>query len=92
MAFEISQDELLEMARIEVESGCDVEAGCDWGRNGDAYLVSAESYLDHAKLLVLLREGLSSLLDAEEIDEIATELQNHTKDLVIEKLQSAESA
>jgi hypothetical protein len=92
MAFEISQDELLEMARIEEEAGCDVEAGFDWGSNADTYLVSAESYLDRAKLLALLREGLSSLLDAEEIDAIATELQNHTKDLVIEKLQSAESA
>jgi len=56
------------MARIEEEAGCDVEAGFDWGHNADAYLVSAESYLDRAKLLALLREGLSSLLDAEEID------------------------
>jgi hypothetical protein len=91
MAFEISQDELLDMARIEAEAGCDVEAGFDWGRNADAYLVSAESYLDHAKLLALLREGLSSLLDAEEIDAIATELQHHTKELVIAKLQPTES-
>ena len=92
MAFEISQDELLEMARIEEEAGCDVEAGFDWGPNADAYLVSAHSYIDRAKLLALLREGLSTMLDAEDIDAIATELQNHTKDLVIEKLQSAESA
>jgi hypothetical protein len=92
MTFEISQEELLEMARIEEESGCDVEAGFDWGPNADAYLVNSHSYLDRAKLLALLREDLSALLDAEDIDAIATELQNHTKDLVIEKLQSAESA
>lgn len=92
MAFQISQDELLEMACIEAEAGCDVEAGFDWGRNAAAYLVNAESYLDRAKLLALLQEGLSAWLDAEEIDAIATELQTRTKDLVIEKLQSAESA
>jgi hypothetical protein len=92
MAFEISQDELLEMARIEEEAGCDVEAGFDWGRSAAAYLISAQSYIDREKLLALLRESLSALLDTEEIDAIATKLQNHTKDLVIERLQSAESA
>ncbi|MGF1522646.1 MAG: hypothetical protein ACFBSF_10060 [Leptolyngbyaceae cyanobacterium] len=92
MVFEISRDELLEMARIEEEAGCDVEAGFDWGRSAGAYLVSAQNYIDREKLLLLLQEGLSTLLDAEAIDAIATELQNHTKDLVVEKLQSAESA
>lgn len=31
MPFEISPEEWREMARLEEDAGCDVEAGLDWG-------------------------------------------------------------
>lgn len=31
MAFKIDPEELKEIARLEEESGCDVEAGLNWG-------------------------------------------------------------
>jgi len=92
MTFKISPEDLREMARIEEEAGCDIEAGFDWGRSAGAYIASSSSYIDRKKLLALLQEELSTLLDAEEIDAIATDLQNRAKALVLEKLQSAESA
>ena len=92
MEFKISDDELREMARIESESGCDVEAGFDWGASAGAYLSATPSYIDREKLLVLLHESLSALLDTDEIDAIATELHNHAKTLVAAKLQATETA
>lgn len=38
MAFKMSPKELLELARLEEEAGCNVEAGFDWGAKAGAYL------------------------------------------------------
>ena len=38
MAFKMSPKELLELARLEEEVGCDVEAGFDWGAKAGDYL------------------------------------------------------
>jgi hypothetical protein len=38
MAFKISPKELLELARLEEEAGCNVEAGFDWGAEVRDYL------------------------------------------------------
>jgi len=43
MPFEISPEEWREMARIEEDAGCDVEAGLDWGQLAGAYLAAMES-------------------------------------------------
>ena len=92
MVFKISDKELREVARVEEEADCDVEAGFDWGPNTAAYLRHTQSYIDREKLLALLQEGLAPLLDADDIDAIAIESQNHTKALVTKKLQATETA
>jgi len=43
MPFEISPEEWREMARIEEDAGCDVEAGLDWETLAGAYLAAMES-------------------------------------------------
>lgn len=92
MTFKIDPEHLRELAKIEEESNCDIEAGFDWGRSAGDYLASTKSYLDRQKLLAILRESLNDVLEPEDIEAIATDLQNRTQDLVTEKLQSAQSA
>ena len=38
MVFKMSPKELLELARLEEEAGCDVEAGFGWGAKAGDYL------------------------------------------------------
>ena len=38
MPFELGPEELREMARLEEEAGCDVEAGLAWGVDAGEYL------------------------------------------------------
>lgn len=92
MTFEISQERLKELAKIEAETGCDVEAGLNLGAHAGEYLASVKSYIDRDRLLIVLNEGLSQLLAPEDIEAIANELQIHTETLVTEKLQATKSA
>lgn len=92
MTFKISQERLKELAKIEAEIGCDVEAGLNLGTHAGEYLASVKNYVDRDSLLTVLNEGLSQLLSPEDIEAIANELQIHTETLVTEKLQATKSA
>ena len=92
MTFRIDPERLQELARLEEEAGCDIEAGLDLGRSAGVYLASAKSYIDRGKLLSVLQEGLGNVLSSEEIEAIAADLQYRTQNLVKEKLQSTQSA
>lgn len=90
--FQLSPEEVREMAKIEEEANCDISAGFDWGANTVEYLRSAGSYINHPQLLSVLTEGLGRILEPQDIEAIAIELQNHTQTLVQEKVQSRKLA
>ncbi|UBF27460.1 hypothetical protein K9N68_05805 [Kovacikia minuta CCNUW1] len=92
MEFKITEAEAQEFAYLEESAGCDVGAGFDWGAGLGSFLASANSYVDHEKLLELLRDRLGSLLSQEEIKDAARSFQEQGRDRVVEKYQSPKSA
>ncbi len=92
MNLEFDEKWLEKAIQIEDEAGCDVQAGLDLGRNSATYIATAKSYIDHEKLMLILKEGLGNLFALEELEALAVNLQNCTRDCVIEKLQAGKTA
>jgi uncharacterized membrane-anchored protein YjiN (DUF445 family) len=92
MEFNITEAEAREFAQLEEAAGCDVGAGFDWGQGLGKFLASANSYVDHEKLLELLHDRLGTVLSQEEIEDAARTIQNQLRDRVVEKYQSPKSA
>lgn len=92
MEFKITEDEARALAEIEASAGCDIGAGFDWGSSLGKFLASANSYVDHEKLVDLLRDRLGTVLSPEEIEDAARSFQAQLRDRIIEKHQSPKSA
>jgi len=92
MEFKITEEEALEFAQLEASAGCDIGAGFDWGTSLGTFLASTNSYIDHEKLVELLRDRLGTVLSQEEIEDAARNVQAQLRDRVVEKYQSAKSA
>uniref|UniRef100_A0A832M2I8 Uncharacterized protein n=1 Tax=Oscillatoriales cyanobacterium SpSt-402 TaxID=2282168 RepID=A0A832M2I8_9CYAN len=71
---------------------CDIGAGFDWGTSLGKFLISANSYIDHEKLVELLRDHLGTVLPQDEIEDAARSFQAQLRDRVVEKYQSPKSA
>lgn len=92
MEFKITEEEAREFAQLEASAGCDIGAGFDWGTSLGTFLASTNSYIDHEKLVELLRDRLGTVLSQEEIEDAARNVQAQLRDRVVEKYQSAKSA
>lgn len=92
MTFKLDRQRLQQLAAVEEQADCDVEAGFELGQDAGAYIANVQKYVNQKKLIGMLKEELSELLSSEDIAAIATELQARTEILVAEKLQSIESA
>lgn len=91
-SLDMSESQWAEMLAIEEETDCDVSAGFDYGQNTSAYLSLGKKYIDSEKLLALLHERLETFLTTEDIEHIAEDLINHTKNLVEARLRDSASA
>lgn len=92
MEFKITEEEAREFAQLEEAAGCDIGAGFDWGTSLGNFLASANSYVDHEKLVELLRDRLGTVLSQEEIEDAARNFQVQLRDRVIEKYQAPKLA
>ena len=92
MEFKVTEAEARAFARQEADAGCDVGAGFDWGASLGTFLASADRYVDHEKLVELLRDRLGMVLSQEEIEDAARRFQVQLRDRVIEKYQASKSA
>ena len=92
MEFKVTEAEARAFARQESAAGCDVGAGFDWGASLGAFLASANSSVDHEKLVELLRDRLGTVLSQAEIEDAACSFQAQLRERVIEKYQSSKSA
>lgn len=92
MEFKITEEEAREFAQLEEAAGCDIGAGFDWGASLGTFLASANSYVDHEKLVELLRDRLGTVLSQEEIEDAARSFQAQLHDRVVEKYQAPKSA
>lgn len=90
-SLDMSEAQWAEMLAIEEETNCDISAGFDYGQNTSAYLALGKKYIDSEKLLALLHEQLDPFLTPEDIDDVAKDLINHTKNLVEVKLRNSAS-
>lgn len=92
MNFEFDEKWLEKAIQIEDEAGYDAQAGLDLGRNSGAYIAAAKSYIDHEKLMLVLKEGMGDLLTLEELEAFAIDFQNRVRDRVIEKFHADKTA
>ena len=72
--FDIDEEEAFRLAKIEEESGCEVIAGIDHGRNLGSYLHQTMNSITYDQL----KEILNSKLSPEDVDEIVSEIQSQT--------------
>ncbi|MGI0488585.1 hypothetical protein ACN4EK_24510 [Pantanalinema rosaneae CENA516] len=92
MEFKITAEAAREFAQLEAAAGCDIGAGFDWGAGLGKFLASANSYVDHEKLVELLHDRLGTVLSQEEIEDAARSIQAQLRDRVVKKYQSPQSA
>jgi hypothetical protein len=92
MEFKITENEAREFAQIEASAECDIGAGFDWGTSLGKFLASANSYVDHEKLVELLRDRLGTVLSPEEIEDAARSFQSQLRDRIVEKYHPSKSA
>jgi hypothetical protein len=85
MTFKISEDRLQQLLQIEESVNCDIGAGLDHGAHLGAYLADAMQHLDQTKLVALLQSELGALLEAEEVEVIAAQVQQQIHRHLIEK-------
>jgi hypothetical protein len=75
MTFQISNDRLQELLKIEESVNCDIGAGIDHGANLGAYLSDAMQYVDRSKLVAFLQSELGELLPIADLEAIAHQVQ-----------------
>ncbi len=85
MTFKISEDRLQRLLQIEESVNCDIGAGIDHGAHLGAYLAEAMQHIDQTKLLALLQSELGTLLETEEVEAIAAQVQQQIHQHLIEK-------
>ncbi len=86
-------DEWLKWAiQKEDEAGCDVDAGLDLGQHLGEYIAKSQGYINHEKLMSILREELGNLLTQEDLEMIVDDWQKDVHNRIREKLNSAEVA
>ncbi len=82
MTFQISNDRLQELLKIEESVNCDIGAGIDHGANLGAYLSDAMQYVDRSKLMALLQAELGELLPTDDLEAIAQQVQQQVHQYV----------
>jgi hypothetical protein len=87
MSFKFDEEWLKKAVQIEDEADCDIQAGLDLGQNSDTYISNAKSYIDYEKLMIILKESLGTIFQNDEIELLASDLQDRTRERVIQKLQ-----
>ena len=92
MNFKFDEEWLKNAVQIEDEADCDIQAGLDFGRNSDNYISKAKSYIDYEKLMIILKESLGTIFQNDELELLASDLQDRTRERVIQKLQTKKSA
>jgi heme oxygenase len=83
---------LLKAMQLETEANCDIQAGLNIENKADIYLESAQSYINHERLLSMLREELGTLFKEAELEDLAVDFQARAREKVIEKLKVSRSA
>ncbi len=78
--------------KIEEEANCDVQAGPDLGQHLGEHLANSQGYINHERLMVVLKEELGSFLSQNDLEVIANATQDCVRDRIKEKLQSSEVA
>jgi hypothetical protein len=92
MNFRFNEEWLESAIQIEDEANCDIQAGLEFGQNSAQYISDAKSYIDYEKLMVILKESLGTLFQHDELESLASDLQNCTRERVIQKLKTKKIA
>jgi protein-arginine kinase activator protein McsA len=92
MQFQISDAQVRAMARLEIEAGCDVSAGPDYGIHLGKVMELAFHQVNREKFVNLLSQEVGNVLSREEIEEVASNIQAQIQELVAEKVSSQQSA
>ncbi len=82
MTFQISNDRLQELLKIEESVNCDIGAGIDHGANLATYLSDAMQYVDRSKLVAFLQSELGELLPTDDLEAIAHQVQQNVHQYV----------
>jgi hypothetical protein len=82
MTFQISNDRLQALLKIEESINCDIGAGIDHGVNLGTYLSDAMQYVDRSKLIALLQTELGELLPITDLEAIAHQVQHEVHQYV----------
>lgn len=92
MNFKFDEKWLKNAVQIEDEANCDIQAGLDFGQNADDYISDAKSYINYEKLMIILKESLGTIFQNDELESLASDLQDRTRERVIQKLQTKKTA
>jgi hypothetical protein len=92
MSFKFDEEWLKNAVQIEDEADCDIQAGLDFGQNSDTYISNAKDYINYEKLMLILQESLGTIFQDDELELLASDLQDRTRERVIQKLQAQKSA
>jgi hypothetical protein len=83
--FDIDDEELFRLAKIEEECGCEVIAGIDHGRNLGNYLLQTLNSISYDELKEILAESkVGNILSSEEIDEVVSSIEQRIQSSRIE--------
>jgi hypothetical protein len=88
-----SNESWLEWAvQIEEEASCDIQAGLRLGKHFKEYVGLTQRYINHEKLISVLREELGEILSSEDIEQIAIDTQKRANDAIKGKEKSPHAA
>jgi hypothetical protein len=92
MSSNLNEEWLKWAVQLEDEAACDIEAGLNIGQHLGEYIANSQGYINHEKLMSILKEELGAFLSQEELEIIANATQNYVSERVKEKLRSFEVA
>jgi hypothetical protein len=75
MEFKISTEEVLAMAKLEEEAGCDIEAGIHTGNHLRELMEFVLHQDNHEKFVEVLNEKWGNVMSQEDISELASNFQ-----------------
>ena len=79
MSFKIDKQRIWELVRIEEEVNCNIGAAVDVYLHQSNSSLTTDSYLDRSKLVALLQEELSEVLQSQDIDAIVSVVQEQVR-------------
>ena len=79
MSFKIDKQRIWELVRIEEEVNCNIGAAVDVYLHQGNSSLTTDSYLDRSKLVALLQEELSEVLQSQDIDAIVSVVQEQVR-------------